>query len=317
MSQSNRSKVAVIGAGNVGAALSFALTMKGEVRELAVIDQDIKKAEGEVMDLGHAMALAYPMQIEAGDSYELCAGARIVVVTAGAAQKPGETRLDLNKRNAVIVKDIVHKILEHNPNPILIMVTNPVDVMTYVALKESGLPPAQVISSGTVLDSARFRYLLANHFRLDPRNLHCHVIGEHGDSELAVWSRVNIAGVSLQDFCSTCDRECRRVDRDHIERQVRESAYEIIDRKGSTAYGIGLALVRIIRSILRHEESVLTVSSLVQGSYGIRDVCLSLPSIVGSSGVEGVLDASLDPDEEAALHRSAAVLREQIEMLGY
>ncbi|WP_235893873.1 L-lactate dehydrogenase [Oceanidesulfovibrio indonesiensis] len=317
MMEPPRSRVAIIGAGNVGASLAYALTIKGAVRELALINRSAEKAEGEVMDLGHAMAMSYPMQIDGGDSYELCAGADIVVVTAGAAQGPGDTRLDLSRKNAAIVKDIVHRILEHNPNPIIIMVTNPVDVMTYVALKESGLPPERVISSGTVLDSARFRYLMAQHCRLDPRNLHCHVIGEHGDSELALWSRVNIAGVSLADFCTTCDRKCGKVDRENIERQVRESAYEIIDRKGSTAYGIGLALVRIIRSIQRDEESVLTVSSLVQGSYGIEHVCLSLPSILGSTGVEGVLDAPLAPEEEDALKRSAAVLREQIEQLGY
>ncbi|MFW5733673.1 MAG: L-lactate dehydrogenase [Oceanidesulfovibrio sp.] len=317
MTPHKRSRVAIIGAGNVGAALAFAMVMKAEVRELAIIDRDKEKAEGEAMDLGHAMALSYPMQIEAGDSYELCAGAHVVVVTAGAAQKPGETRLDLNKKNAAIVKDIVHRILEHNPNPILIMVTNPVDVMTYVALKESGLDHKRVISSGTVLDSARFRYLMAEQCCLDPRNLHCHIIGEHGDSELAVWSRVNVAGVSLEDFCTTCHRKCENVDRRKIETMVRESAYEIIDRKGSTAYGIGLALIRIIRAILRDEESVLTVSSLVQGSYGIEDVCLSLPSVVGSSGIAGVLDAQLAPEEVEALRRSAAVLREQIELIGY
>lgn len=312
-----RSRVAVIGAGDVGAGFAFAMTMKAATRELALINRTAAKAEGEGMDLRHAMALSYPMHIEAGDDFAMCKGAQVVVVTAGAAQAPGESRLDLTKKNAVIVKDIVHRILEHNPNPIIVMVTNPVDVMTYVALKESGLRPERVISSGTVLDSARFRNLMAQHCRLDPRNLHCHVIGEHGDSELAVWSRVNIAGVSLDDFCTTCKRKCGNVDRKEIEDAVRESAYEIIKRKGSTAYGIALALVRIVRAILRDEESVLTVSSLVQGSYGIEDVCLSLPSIVGSTGIEGVLDAPLAPNEEAALKRSAAVLRDQIEQLGY
>ena len=283
---------------------------------MAIIDINVEKAKGEAMDLNHAMALAAPMQIEAG-GYELCAGAQVVVVTAGAAQKPGESRLDLNRKNAAIVKQIVPQILAHNPDPILLMVTNPVDVVTYVALRESGLPPSRVIGSGTVLDSARFRYLMADHCGINPRNIHCHIIGEHGDSELALWSRVNIAGVPLKDFCSTCNQPCGEEVWHGIEQSVRESAYHIIERKGSTSYGISLALRHIVGAILRDEHSVLTVSSLTEGAYGIRDVCLSLPRIVGSSGIEAEIAVPMSESEETSLRHSAGVLREHITSLGY
>jgi L-lactate dehydrogenase len=309
--------VVIVGTGMVGTSIAYALIMKGLVQNLGLINRSPEKAEGEAMDLKHCLPFVSPVNIRAG-GFELCKDAQVVVVTAGATQAEGETRLDLCGKNARIIKGIVQDILEYNPAPIILVVTNPVDVLTYVALRESGLPPERVIGSGTVLDTARFRSLVAEHCSLDTRNTHGYVIGEHGDSEVLVWSRLNIAGVLMNDYCGqACTRECPDDFRGDIDDNVRNAAYEIIKKKGATYYAVALAVVSILETVLKNHRSVLTVSSLMQGQYGISNVCLSLPSLLGSRGVENVLDSPLADNETHALRESARVLRETLESIGY
>ncbi|MDN5348017.1 MAG: L-lactate dehydrogenase [Clostridia bacterium] len=315
MPQHGPVKVVIVGAGYVGATTAFALLRSGLVTELVLVDKNRAKAEGEAMDLSHAASLGPPVKIYAGGTAE-CAGARIIIFAAGANQRPGETRLDLVHRNTAIVREALPPIVASCPDAVIIMVTNPVDILTYVAWKISGLPVERVLGSGTVLDSARFRHLISRYLRVDPRNVHAYVIGEHGDTEVPVWSRANIAGVELEDFLAldgTPNLEAFKVETTH---QVREAAYEIIERKGATAYGVAVALNRICESILRDENSVLTVSSLVQGLYGIEDeVCLSLPCLINKKGRHKILAVPLDSSERAALRHSARTLREVIEQL--
>jgi L-lactate dehydrogenase len=246
--------------------------------------------------------------------YSDCKDANIVVVTAGANQKPGETRLDLVRKNTYSFKNIIPEIVGYNPRMLLI-VSNPVDVLTYVALKLSEYPVNRVIGSGTALDTARFRYLLSRHCEVDPRNVHAHIIGEHGDSEVPVWSLANIGGVSFCQYCPVCRRKCPESEREKIFNQVKNAAYEIIKRKGATYFAIGLALVRIVGSILRDENSVLTVSTLVDSYYDISDVCLSIPVILNRNGVSKTLKISLDESELKKLQASAAVLKDVIKTL--
>jgi len=308
-------KVTIIGTGLVGMSYAYALTIKGLVREIGLINRTAAKAEGEAMDLSHGLPFTKPMDIRAG-GYEMCKGAQIVVIAAGANQKEGETRLDLAKRNVKIVEDIVPRVMEHNPEAILLMVSNPVDILTHVALKVSGLPPTRVISSGTVLDTMRFRHLLSEYYDVDPRNVHGYVIGEHGDSEVLVWSRVNIAGISLMDYCEACGRSIE-TRKKQIEDDVKNAAYHVIEKKQATYYAIGLAMVRITEAVLMNQHSVLTVGTLMQGEYGFKDVSLSLPCVVGAEGIHQVLKNSLVKDEEAALRKSAQVLREGLDSVGY
>jgi L-lactate dehydrogenase len=316
--QDNRkrhSKVAIVGTGLVGMSYAYALTLKGLVREISLINRTPEKAEGEAMDLSHGLPFVKPVDIRAG-GYEMCKDAQMVIIAAGANQKEGETRMDLARRNVKIVEDVVPRIMEHNPDPILLMVSNPVDILTYVALKVSGLPPERVISSGTVLDTMRFRYLLSEFYNMDSRNVHGYVIGEHGDSEVLVWSRVNIAGISLMDWCQACSKSIHPK-MPEIENDVRKAAYHIIEKKGATYYAIALAMNRITEAVFMNQQSVLTVGTLMQGEYGIKDVCLSLPSVLGSKGVSYIFSNPLAEDEEKALQDSARVLREGLDSVGY
>lgn len=301
-------KVAVVGAGKVGSTFAYALLLSGLVSEIVLIDIDHKRAEGEAMDLNHAMPLSNPARIWAGD-YPDCAGADVVVVAAGTAQRPGETRLDLVKRNAAIFRDIIPRITVHNTNGILVIATNPVDVLSYVAWKVSGFPSQQVIGSGTVLDTARFRYLLGEHLGVDPRNVHAYFIGEHGDSEVPVWSLATVAGMRLDDFCRREDCDLGPEIRARMFEQTRDAAYEIIQRKDATYYAVAVGLLRIVESILRDQHTILAISSLVPGYYGIEDIYLSLPAVIGRGGVERVLHLLLNEQEMEALHKSATVLR--------
>jgi L-lactate dehydrogenase len=239
-----------------------------------------------------------------------------VVIAAGAKQKPGQSRLELVGQNVRICNSIVSSILEHTVDAILLMVSNPVDVLTYAALKASGLPPERVLGSGTVLDSARFRFLLSSHCGIDPHNVHAYIIGEHGDSEVAAWSMAHLAGVKLSDYCKVCGRNCGPFEYGSIVQQVRESAYHIIDAKGATSYGIGLALEKIVRSILRDERSVLTVSRLVTGLYGIADVCLSVPVVVDRGGAGRVVCGELSTQEQQELKASAETLKRVLRDVG-
>ncbi|MCD6555418.1 MAG: L-lactate dehydrogenase, partial [Anaerolineae bacterium] len=307
-------KVAVVGAGMVGSTFAYALLLGGLVGEIVLIDIDHKRAEGQAMDLQHAVPLSNPARIWAGD-YPDCAAADVVVVAAGTAQRPGETRLDLVKRNAAIFKDIIPRITEHNTTGVLLIATNPVDVLSYVAWKVSGLPAQQVIGSGTVLDTARFRYLLSEHLSVDPRSVHAYIIGEHGDSEVPVWSLANVAGMRLSDFCNREGCELGAEARERIVHQTRDAAYEIIQRKGATYYAVATGLLRIVESILRDQHTVLAVSSLVPGHYDIEDVYLSLPAVINRKGVERVLNLPLNEQETEALRQSAAVLHRVLDEL--
>ena len=306
-------KVAIVGTGQVGSTFAFALMMSGLATSIVLINLPRERAEGHVMDLNHGLSFVQPSRIYVGD-YSDCEDAGIVIVTAGANQRPGETRLDLVRKNTDIFKSIIPEIVRHNPR-ILLIVSNPVDVLTYVALKISEYPMNRVIGSGTVLDTARFRYLLSRHCEVDPRNVHGYIIGEHGDSEVPVWSQVNIGGVSFRQYCPVCGRNCPENEREEIFDQVKNAAYEIIKRKGATNFAIALALVRITGSILRDENSVLTVSTLVDDYYDIRDVCLSIPVILNRNGISKILEIGLDESEIRKLQGSAHVLRNVIKEL--
>jgi L-lactate dehydrogenase len=308
-------KITIIGSGKVGTTFAYALLLSGQVGEIVLIDVDKRRTEGEVMDLNDAVPLSHPTRIIQGE-YAECAGAEVVVITAGASQKPGETRLDLLKRNTAIFASIIPEILRYNPQPLILNATNPVDILSYATWKLSGLPAQRVIGSGTILDTARFRAALSQRFNLDARSVHAYIIGEHGDSEVAVWSSANIAGIPLVDYCREVKGEVCKEDRVRISEQVRDAAYEIISRKGATFYAVAVGLLRIVESILRDQHSVLSVSNLVPGYYGIEDVYLSLPSVVGRGGVERILPITLDEAEQAALRRSAEVMQENIRQLG-
>ncbi len=307
-------RVAVVGMGNVGATFAYALLLSGLAAEIVLIDVNRAKAEGEAMDLNHTEPFAHPTRIWAGD-YSDCAQAAVTVVTAGAAQKSGETRLDLLKRNAAIFGQIVPEVAKHCPEGILLIATNPVDVLTYESLKLSGMPPQRVIGSGTILDTARFRHLLSEYFGVDPRSVHAHIIGEHGDSEVPVWSLANVAGMRLPEFAQTSGIPYDEGKMDDIFKQTRDAAYAIIERKGATYYAVAAGLIRIVEAILRDQHTVLSVSSAVTGAYGINDVCLSLPTIVNRNGVDRVLHLDLNPSEKAGLRHSAEVLKQIIAKL--
>ncbi len=304
-------RVAVVGLGNVGATFAYALLLRGLAAEIVLIDVNRAKAEGEAMDLNHTEPFAYATRIWAGD-YRDCAGAAVTVVTAGAAQHPGETRLELVKRNAEIFGLIIPEVAKSNPNGIVLIATNPVDVLTYLSLKLSGLSAKRVFGSGTILDTARFRHLLSEYFDVDPRSVHANIIGEHGDSEVPVWSLANIAGMRLPDFARVAGIPHDQFQMDEIFKQTRDAAYHIIQRKGATYYAVAAGLMRIVEAILRDQHTILSVSSLVSDYYGINDLCLSLPTIVARSGIEKVLHLDLNEEEQAGLKRSAEVLQQTI-----
>lgn len=306
-------KVAVIGCGFVGSSIAFALMQSGLFSEMVLLDADMKKAEGEALDIGHGISFARPMKIWAG-VYEDIADAAIVIITAGANQKPGETRLDLVHKNINILRSIMPEVTKYNKTGIILMVANPVDILTYAALKISGLPENRVIGSGTVLDTARLKYEMGELLEVDSRGVHAFIVGEHGDSEIAAWSSANVSGVPLKDFCKIrSDIDSNKLLKEttqEIAERVRNSAYEIIERKHATYYGIAMAVKRICEVIVRDEKSVLPVSSMMHGEYGLTDVVLSMPAIVGENGVEHVVPVSLDEEEQKRLWNSAQVLKE-------
>ncbi|HCC01589.1 MAG TPA: L-lactate dehydrogenase [Ruminococcaceae bacterium] len=304
----NLQRCAIIGCGSVGATSAFTLMESGLFNEMVLIDVNHEKAEGEAMDLSHGLAFTQPMEITAG-SYEDVKDAGIIIITAGAGQKPGETRMDLVHKNVGIFKNIIPEIIKYNQNAILLVVANPVDILTWVTYKLSGYPAARVLGSGTVLDTARLKYLLGRHLGVDPRNIHAFIIGEHGDSELAVWSNANVNSVPLNEFCELCGYKEHRKNRQRLYEKVKNSAYRIIEKKGATYYGIALAVRRICECIVRDEHSILPVSSLIQGHFGLSDLCMSVPTIVGNKGVERILDINLNQDEQMELERSASELK--------
>lgn len=307
-------KCAIIGCGFVGASCAFSLVESGLFSELVLIDANRKKAEGEAMDLSHGMPFARPMEIYAG-TYDDIADCGLIILTAGANQKPEETRLDLVHKNVAILKSIIPEIRKRECEGILLVVSNPVDILTYAALKLSGFPANRVFGSGTVLDTARLKYLLGQHLDVDSRSVHAFIIGEHGDSELAVWSSANVSGIDLDHFCELCGHCEHQENMERLYEDVRNSAYQIIERKGATYYGIAMAVRRIAECILRNEHSILPVSTLIEGHYGLHGLCMGVPCVVGGSGVERVLDIRLSEEEQQKLLASAEALEQVLDKL--
>ena len=303
----NDRKVAIIGAGFVGSSSAFALMQKGLFNELVLIDANKARAEGEAMDISHGLAYSNSMRIYAGE-YEDISDAKIIIITAGAAQKVGETRLDLIKKNSKIMTSIINEIVRVKAEGLLLIVANPVDVLTQVALKVSGFGKERVFGSGTVLDTARLKYLLSEKLRIDTRNVHAVIMGEHGDSEFVAWSFANISGMPIKKFlCLRGYKDMEQLKEEmHVE--VRDSAYKIIERKGATYYGIALSVTRICECIVKNQHSMLPISTLLEGEYGVSNVALSVPAILGSDGVEAVLELPLSSNEILELHHSADTL---------
>lgn len=310
----NIQKAAIIGCGFVGTSIAFTLVQKGIFSELVLVDVNKDKAEGEVMDLSHGLPFAKEMEIKAG-GYEDIADCAMIIITAGANQKPGETRLDLVHKNVAIYKSIIPEIVKYNQEAILLVVSNPVDIMTYTALKLSGYPKQRVIGSGTVLDTARLKYHLSRHLNVDSKSIHAFIIGEHGDSELALWSSANVSGIPLNHFCELRGYYDHEVATDRIYKDVRDSAYEIIGKKGATYYGVAMAVERIVECIIRNEHSILPVSVYMEGLYGLKDLCISIPTVVGQNGAEKILDIPLDNEEMEKLIKSTKELKAVLEAI--
>ena len=308
MDKVNLRKIAIIGCGFVGSASAFALMQSKMFSEIVLIDADKDKAEGEAMDISHGIPFVGNMKIYAG-SYDDIVDASIIVITAGAGQKPGETRLDLVHKNVGIFKSIIPEIAKRNCRGILLVVANPVDILTYTALKLSGFEENRVIGSGTVLDTARLKFQLGEHLSVDSQSVHAYIIGEHGDSEIAVWSSANVSGIPLDDFCEMRGHYNHDKSQENIAEKVKNSAYEIIAKKRATYYGVAMAVKRICEAIIRDEKSILPISSMMHGEFGIDDVVLSMPSIVGANGLETKVPISLSEDEEINLKKSADTLR--------
>ena len=303
----NHRKVAIIGCGFVGSASAFAIMQSGLFSEMVLVDANHAKAEGEALDIGHGLPFAKPMEIYAGD-YKDLDDAALIIVTAGAAQKPGETRLDLVKKNVNIFSSIIPQIAAVNQEAILLIVANPVDILTYAALKLSGYPANRVFGSGTVLDTARLKYLIGQHLDVDSRSVHAFVIGEHGDSEMVAWSSANVSGIPLHDFCEMRGHFNHEEAMERLAENVKNSAYEIIEKKNATYYGIAMSVRRICEAIVRDEKSILPVSSLQKGCYGVEGLCLSTPAIVGKNGIEGLVPIQLNEEEKEKLCASAEQL---------
>jgi len=308
-------KVVIVGAGAVGSTFAYALAQSGVADEIVISDMDTNLAQGQVMDLAHGLPFYPNVQISVGSPKDY-QDAHVIVITAGSKQRPGESRLALLQRNAHIIEGIMDEIQAQGSQAVVVLVSNPVDILTYVAQQRVKWPRGQVFGSGTVLDSARFRYLLSQHCSVDVHNVHAYILGEHGDSEFAAWSMSHIAGMHFDDYCQMCG-ECQdwQAERKQIEEAVRTSAYHIIDYKGATFFAVGQALVRIVSAIVRDEKSVLTVSTVLDGEFGFKDICLGIPALVGKTGIERILALDLPPEERTALERSASVIQEVISQL--
>src|SRR5687767_214977 len=307
----------VVGSGFVGATAAYALVMRGVGRRLVLVDQNRARAESEADDIFHAVPFAHPLEVIAGDYADL-AGCKVVIVSAGVGQKPGETRLQLLGRNAEVFKQVIPRILEHAPQAILLIATNPVDVMTHLAARyagEFGVPSSRVIGSGTTLDTARLRSLIGRHLGVDSQHIHAYVLGEHGDSEVITWSLVTVGGIPLAEFCTQGEISISPDDYAGIDEKVRRAAYHIIEGKGATYYGIGSAIARIVEVILQDERSILTVSTPMEDVAGVKDVTVSLPNLVGGKGIIKTFFPNLTQPEITALHASAQVVRSVIDEL--
>ena len=315
MGREIKMKVTVVGAGMVGASAAFAMVMRGAASDVVLVDRNRALAEAQAQDILHATPFAYPARVRAGD-WEDIAGSGVVVLSAGVSQKPGETRLELLGRNQAVFADIVPRVLAAAPETVLLIATNPVDVMTLVATRLSGLPPARVIGSGTILDTARYRALLGEFLGISPKSVHAWVLGEHGDSEVLCWSSASVGAISVQDLAIQHGRPLGDADRQAIDHGVRGAAYKIIAGKGATWFGIGGGIARIVQAIAADERAVLTVSTLIPEVEGVRDVALSLPRVIGRHGAGDALRPALDDQERAALRHSAEILRSAADGLG-
>lgn len=315
--ESSSTKIGIVGSGLVGSTAAYAMVMRGIGREIVLVDKDAQRAQAEADDILHAVPFAHPLQVRAGDYPDLT-GSRAVIITAGVSQQPGESRLELLRRNAAIFRQVVPEILAHAPGVVLVVATNPVDIMTHLTARyaaEHGVPSSRIVGSGTTLDTARFRALLGRHLDVDPQHVHSYVVGEHGDSEVLTWSLATVAGMPLEDFCQQRGIDLDEATRQEIEHRVRDAAYQIIAGKGATYYGVGAALARIADVLLRDQRSILTVCTLIGEILGICDVTLSLPHLVGGSGILDTLPLPLNQAEERALQASAEVVCQAIEEL--
>lgn len=312
-------KVSIVGCGNVGMRYAYSMIIKGVARELCLVDYNRKKAEGEAMDLSHGAPYVSPVKIYAGD-YPDTVGSDLVVITAGRGQRPGETRIDLVKGNADILKSIVPQVVNYSPDAIILVASNPVDILSYITYKISGKPANEVIGSGTVLDSARLRYLMGKHCNVDSRSIHASIFGEHGDTEFPMWSKAMIGGVLFSDYCRICKEMCgqdKTVMLREIFEDVRDSAYDIIEKKGETSYGIGLALTKISKAVLKDENTALPVSSLLENYHGVSDMYLSVPAVVHKTGIRQTLEVDFNEEELKAFKYSAEQVRKVIRESGF
>ncbi len=306
-------KISVIGAGYVGATTAYALMLGGLSEEIVIVDLNKNKAIGEAMDIAHGAAFVKPVKVISGD-YEDTKDSDIVVITAGAAQKPGESRLDLVNKNIGIFKGLIPEVVKYSPDAIIIVVSNPVDILSYVTYKISGFPKERIIGSGTVLDTSRFRTLLAEYLDVDARSIHGYIMGEHGDSEIAAWSLTNIAGVKLEDYVEITQKEKGDLSfMEYIPISVKNAAYEMINTKGFTNYAVALAVRRICEAITGDEKAILTVSSLLEGEYGLHDLFISVPSVVGKEGIIQAIEVPLNDQEMKDFKASAKTMHEIIE----
>jgi len=309
-----RDRVGLVGTGMVGASFAYSLMQSGLANELILIDANAARAEGEAMDLSHGLPFVGPMRIRAG-GYELLAGCDLVVITAGANQRPGQTRLDLLKTNAAVIHDVVPKVVAANPKGVILVASNPVDILTQIAADLAGLPPGHVFGSGTILDTARFRYLIGEHLGVNSQSVHAYILAEHGDSAVAVWSTATVAGVPLAEFSGATGQRLDQAASDQIFECTRKAAYEVIQRKGSTYYAIGLGLRMIVEAVLRDQHTVLTVTTPMKGILGVHGISLSLPTIVSHGGAEKVLETPMSTEELEAFRKSGELLKAQLDSI--
>lgn len=307
-----KTKISIIGAGFVGSTAAYAIMIAGLASEIVIVDLNHQKAEAEAMDLSHGAAFVKPVSVIAG-KIEDTKDSDIIIITAGIGPKPNETRLDIIAKNFKIFKEMIPSLVALSPQSILVVVSNPVDVLTYITYKLSGFPAHRVIGSGTVLDTSRLRYVLSNKMKIDARNVHSYVIGEHGDSEIVTWSITDIGGSSIEEYSRHLGFEFGDEIKDSIQSEVRNAAYEIINRKGYTNYAVGLSIRRIVEAIVRNEQSILTISCLLDGQYGIDDVYLALPCIVNQKGISRILTNPLSNREVEELRKSAEILKKVIQ----
>ncbi len=304
-------KIGVVGAGMVGASFAYSLMQRGLASEMVLIDANHDRAVGEAMDLNHGLAFVKPVRIYAGE-YKNLAGCAVTVITAGAAQKPGETRLQLLEKNAGILGSIIPEVVKANPDGLIVLASNPVDILTYLSHEMSGLPANKIIGSGTILDTARLRFFLSERYQVDPRSVHAYMLGEHGDSEFPWWSGALIGGIPVKEFVSASGVGFDQAALDEIFNKTKNAAYEIIQKKMATYYAIGLGLLDLVESIVRDQHTVLPVSSMMNGQFGVSDICVSLPTVVGAKGIEKVLDIQLTAQEQELFQKSAQMLKERV-----